>query len=117
MALPYLDGSVAYGARTLVIPTTTGDTFVADSFEVTRPTNVIERTTELGAPSGFVVVAGFVTGTATLQLPTTTPATAPPALGEVFEVDAEEFVVTEVSQPETKDGLKTCNIAFRKTYN
>lgn len=113
MALPYLDGTVAYGSRQVTF--STAGAMVADSIELTRPTNVLERTNELGAPSGFVVVPGFVTGTATVQLPT---GGTVPTLSETFTVNFgggnELFVVTEVGQPESKDALKVVNVSFRK---
>lgn len=120
MAAVSNDGSVQYGSRTLQIPVTTGTTFVADSCEVNRPTNVIEQTDEIGEPSGQVIVDGFVTGSAQLQMQASVDA---PVLGEEFAVTwdatigSETFIVSSVSQPETKDGEKKCNIEFRKKYN
>lgn len=120
MAAVANDGSVQYGSRTVQIPSSTGDTFVFDNIEVNRPTNVIEQTDQLGEPSGQVLVDGFVTGSGTLQMIAGTDA---PVLGEVFAVTfdttigSEDFYVSSVSQPETKDGEKKANIEFRKKYN
>jgi len=120
MAAVSNDGSVQYGSRTVQIPASTGDTFVADNIECNRPTNTIEQTDEIGEPSGQVLVAGFVTGSAQLQMIASTDA---PVLGEEFAVTfdatigSETFIVSSVSQPETKDGEKKCNIEFRKKIN
>lgn len=120
MAAVSNDGSVQYGSRTIQIPVTTGDTFVADNVEITRETKVIEQTDQLDEPSGQVLVASFVTGSAQLQM---IASTAPPQLGEEFtdtfdsDVGSETFIVSSVGQPETKDGEKKVNIQFRKKYN
>src|SRR6056300_1323111 len=117
MAAVSNDGSVQYGSRTIQIPASTGDTFVADNVEVTRGTNVIEQTDQLGEPSGQVIVDAFVTGTAQIQM---IASTDPPLLGEEFaetfvtSIGSETFIVSEVGQPETKDGEKKVNISFRK---
>lgn len=120
MAVIANDGSVQYGSRTVQIPVTTGDTFVADNIEVTRATKIIEQTDEIDEPSGQVVVADFVTGNMTIQA---LASTAPPQLGETFsdtfdsDVGAETFYVTEVSQVEDKGSEKKYNVQFRKKYN
>lgn len=120
MAAVSNDGAVQYGSRVITIPTSTGTAFVFDNVEVVRPTNVIEQTDELGEPSGQVLVAGFVTGSGVLQMQASVDA---PVLGEEFTetfdstIGAEVFIVSNVSQPETKDGEKKCNIEFRLKYN
>lgn len=111
MAVIYNDGTVQYGSQVLVIPKTTGSNYVADDIEITQPTNVIERTDELGEPSGQVLVAGFVTGTATLQLAT---GITPPDLGDLLTIATVDYIVSEVGATEVKDGEKKCRISFRK---
>lgn len=114
MAVVYNDGSVLYGSRQITL--STAGAVIADSIEVTRPSNVIERTNYVGEPSGWVAVPGFVTGTASLQLASTVP-----VLGETFSTtfgaSSETFVLVEVGQPEEKGSLKMVNVTFRKQIN
>ena len=130
------DGTVQYGSMVLSIgtlvagspPTITGGTtvsYVADNVEISRPGKTIERTNELDEPSGQISYAGFVTGSATLQLATS--AILAPGLGKGFTlsvydtdasgaVDAEFFFIDSISTPFAKDGERKVNITFRKIY-
>lgn len=122
------DGSIPYGSDVIAIgtfaagtpPTITSSTnYVADSISFNRPAKVIERTNENDEPTGQVIVAGFVTGSATLQLATTS--TAYPTQGQHFvhsiSGSVEAFVIDSVDQPLTKEGESKVNITFRKVYN
>lgn len=122
------DGTIPYGSDVIAIGTFTGGApptigsttnYVADSISFNRPAKVIERTNENDEPSGQVIVAGFVTGSATLQLATTS--TAYPTQGQHFthsiSGSAEYFVIDSVDQPLTKEGESKVNITFRKVYN
>ena len=112
------DGTIPYGSRVLSIAAVS---YVADNIEVQRPSKTIERTNEIDEPSGQVSYAGFVTGTATLQLATTS--TAQPAAGAEFSatfdsgIGSETFYVTDVGRSESKESEKKVNISFRKKYN
>lgn len=130
------DGSVQYGSMVLSIgtlvagnpPTITGGTtvsYVADNVEISRPGKTIERTNELDEPSGQVSYAGFVTGSATIQLATS--AILAPGLGQGFTlsvydvdglgaVDAEFFYIDSVSTPFANNGERKVSITFRKIY-
>lgn len=112
------DGTVQYGSRVLTIG---GVAYVADNITVNRPTKPIERTNEIGEPSGSVGVAGFVTGSATIQLASSS--TVEPAGGATFTVTfdgtigAETFYTTSPARTENKDAEKKINITFTKKYN
>ena len=130
------DGTVQYGSLVLSIgtlvagspPTITGGTttsYVADNVEISRPGKTIERTNELDEPSGQLSYAGFVTGSATIQLATSS--TLAPGLGKGFTLtvfdtdnsgatDAEFFYINSISTPYAKDGERKVNITFRKIY-
>lgn len=114
----YNDGTVQYGSRVFTINSVA---YVADNISVNRPTKEIERTNQIGEPSGSVGVAGFVSGSATLQL--ASGATVEPTAGQTFAVTfdsgigAETFFVTSPSRAETKDGEIKLNITFKKKYN
>jgi len=128
------DGTVQYGSLVLAIgvvtaanPPTIGTTvsYVADNVEISRPGKTIERTNELDEPSGQLSYAGFVTGSATIQLATSS--TLVPGLGRGFTLtvfdtdnsgatDAEFFYIDSISTPYAKDGERKVNITFRKIY-
>lgn len=126
------NGTVQHGSRVLTIGSASGGTggtaYVADNFNVTRPTKTIERTNELDAPSGQVTYETFVTGSATLQLAADT--TKAPLLGHEFTVTgllpdsgspsaptAEIFYLSEVGHVETNNGEKKVNVSFRKVVS
>ena len=112
------DGTLPFGSRVLTIG---GVTYIADNVDVTRPSKVVRNTDENDEPDGAVYVPDFVTGSATLQLASS--ATAIPALHAEFTttmssgVGVETFILTEIGQPETKDGLKKVRVSFAKKYN
>jgi hypothetical protein len=128
------DGTVQYGSLVLAVgtvtagsPPTIGTTvsYVADNVEISRPGKTIERTNEIDEPSGQLSYAGFVTGSATIQLATSS--TLVPGLGKGFTLtifdtdnsgatDAEFFYIDSISTPLAKDGERKANITFRKIY-
>ncbi len=127
------DGTVQYGSRVLSIGTlgagpaiSSGVSYIADNFTVTRPGKTIERTSEIDEPNGQVSYLGFVTGSATLQL--ATGSTLPPVHGKHFTVtvfdtdgdgdlDPEYFYIDSVDQPQDKAAEIKVNVTFRKVYN
>jgi len=119
MAAIHNDGTIPYGSVELTIPTA-GTAYVARNVTVTRPTTKIEQKDELGEPIGFVLVPGFVTATANIQLDN---GDTVPALGDVFthtfdsEIGSESFVVSSVGTPLDAEGLKFVDISFDKKYN
>lgn len=85
MALPYLtNAGIGYGS--IIITPTTGNAngvaFIANEFVMTEPSAVTDRTTELGAPNGFVMFRDKRTATGQLQLATN--ATLAPENGDEF---------------------------------
>ncbi len=118
MAPAYNDGTVQYGSRVLTINAVA---YAADNININRPTKAVDRTNQLGEPSGSVGIADFVTGSATLQL--AADATAEPTNGLTFTVTfdagigAETFYLSSVSRAEVKDGEKKINVTFKKKYN
>lgn len=110
MADFYNDGSLPYGSVVLTINSVT---YVAENITTTIPLGTtIERRDEIGEPSGQVLVKGFETGSATLQL--ATGSTATPAQFETFTHNSKTYIITEVSEPMQQDGENKVNISFRK---
>ena len=118
MAATWNDTSIPYGSPTLSVG---GANYITESFEVNRPTQSIPRRNGDNEPSGNIVIADFITGTATLQK--ITSGTAIPLIGLTFAytddsgVGAETFFITEVSQPRSQGDATKFNISFQKKYN
>lgn len=85
MALPYLTtATIGYGSI-IVTPTSgnaNGIAFIANEFDVTEPTAQTTRTTELGAPNGWIGFAERRTARGQLQLATNV--TQIPDRGDTF---------------------------------
>ena len=114
------DGTLPFGSRTLVIPVTTGDTFVAERIDITKGGSFNGQYDEDGVPSGGVDTDEFEEGSATLQIPT--GAITLPVRGDVFLTPdsagaSTSYYVTSVGTPEENQGIQKCEISFRKKYN
>ncbi len=110
--LPYVTtaGGLPYGSRILMI---NGVAYIADNFNITRPTQQLSRKSQIGAPNGFRLLADRKTATASLQLEV--DSTAIPGRGLEFDGEAADevakWVIIEVSPAEVSDGLKTVAIS------
>ena len=114
MAIPYLTTSgLPYGSRVVTIASVG---YIANNFSVSDPLNVIERTDELGAPNGAIGIDQVKTGSAQLQMATTS--TSYPVKGAEFSAavngTATTFFLTEVGMPEEAAGFKVADISFRE---
>ncbi len=130
MAAAWNDGTVRYGSRVLTITDTVGNTYgsyVCDSISMNRPATVIERTDQLGEPSGSVGVNKFVNGSVsgaqfasgTAKQPLngyTCTFTADPAPGTAVPAP-ETFFIRDVSVSENKDSETKFNFNLTKKYN
>ena len=118
MAAIYNDGTIVYGSRVLTINSVA---YVADNLTISRPTKSVDRTNDLGEPSGSVGIADFVTGSATVQMASSS--VVEPENGTSFTdtfdttIGAETFYVTSCTRNESKDAEKKCSINFKKKYN
>jgi hypothetical protein len=114
MAIPYLtSATLPYGSRVVTI-TSVG--YIANNFSVSDPLNVIERQTELGAPNGAIGIDQVKTGSAQLQIATTS--TSYPVKGAEFSATvngtAITFFLTDVGMPEEAAGFKVTDVSFRE---
>jgi hypothetical protein len=110
MAIPYLTTiALPYGSRVVTISSVG---YIANNFSVAQSLNVIERQDSLGAPNGAVGIQQARTGSAQLQLATTS--TTAPSAGEAFAADSVSYFLTEVSKPEEQQGFKVLDISFRE---
>jgi hypothetical protein len=117
------DGSIPYGVRleTFSRGVVSLGSYVCENLTLTRPTVAIRRKDELGGPNGSVGVPDFVTGTATVQLATSSSKILRPGdtFSDTFDSDlgSESFIVENVDQPEGQTDYKKVNIRFVKKYN
>lgn len=111
------DGGLVFGSQVLTIDSVA---YVAENISVDAPSAVIEQKNIYGVPSGQVIVEGFVTGTATLQLASS--ATVLPTIGDAFQLTtvggvSVYFLVSQVGQAFSQDAETKVNISFRKRIN
>jgi hypothetical protein len=111
MPIPYTTTTtLPYGSRVVTIGAVG---YIANNFSTSQSLNVIERTDSLGAPNGAVGIRQANTGSAQLQLATSS--TTIPSAGDVVTVDATGYFLTEVSRPEEAQGFKVVDISFRES--
>jgi hypothetical protein len=111
MAIPYLTTTaLPYGSRVVTISSVG---YIANNFSVAQSLNVIERQDSLGAPNGAVGIQQARTGSAQLQLATSS--TTAVAAGDSFLADTVTYFVTEVSKPEEQQGFKVLDVSFRES--
>jgi len=111
MAIPYLTtATLPYGSRVLTLSAVG---YIANSFSTSTGLQVIDRQDDLGAPNGAIGIRQPITGSASLQLATTS--TSYPAAGDQFTANSVTFFITEVSKPESQNGFKMVDITFRES--
>lgn len=120
MALPYSTATLPWGS--FVLTTTSGNangtSYIVQSWEVTETGTLLERTTELGAPNGAVLIENARTGRCTLQLASTS--TVAPDRGDEFALTLRantsnvSFFFTEVSLPRETNAFHMVNASFRQ---
>jgi hypothetical protein len=111
MANEYVDGTDQYGLTDLTIGSTA---YVIESWQQDHPTTVIERLASDGTPLGQRLIDGFITASATVQVPA---AGTIPALYALASYNDESWVVSNVSRAEEQQGIKKVNVQFRKVIN
>lgn len=138
MSLPnapaYNDGSIPYGVTTPAgvvrawaisrvvsgTPTVLG-TYIVEASSLSRPANIVRRKNQVNEPTGSIGQNDFPTGTATVQIATTSASYLIP--GDYFsdtfstEIGAESFIVTHADQPETQADYKKQTLQFIKQYH
>jgi hypothetical protein len=111
MAIPYLTSTtLPYGSRVVTIGAVG---YIANNYSVSQSLNVIERQDSLGAPNGAIGIQQAKTGSAQVQLATSS--TTAPAAGDTFSADSVTYFLTEISKPEEAQGFKVVDISFRES--
>jgi hypothetical protein len=105
------DGSVQFGSRSLTI---NGTDYATDDFSFETASSEVLRTSEFEVLSGRVSFKGATTGSATLQLASSS--TVIPAFGAQFTedvgLDTSVWTVTNVGRTESKGGETKVPISF-----
>lgn len=114
MAIPYLTtATLPYGSRVVTISAVG---YIANSFSTSSSLQVIDRQDTLGAPNGAIGIRQPITGSANLQLASTS--TGIPDPGDEFSATIDSvaitFFVTERGLPESQNGFKMVDISFRE---
>ncbi len=110
MADYVIDGGVVGFSRVLTIAAVT---YATDDFKFDTPTGVqFDRTSHVSILTGAVYVKGKMTGSATLQLASSS--TALPAWGATFVETEGTFIITQVGEAQTKSGETKVPITFAK---
>jgi len=104
------DGNALYGVYDLNIGNTN---YIAESWEPSWPSKVIEVTDNEDEPIKQIIIPGFPTATASVQLDSNNHANWPEIGDYCNNVDGENWVVSELSAPQVKDGIRMVNITFR----
>ena len=121
------DGTIPAQSRAIALKRTSNGTsftavgtYVAESFEVTKPTQLAKRYDQANAPKGSVMTEDFMTGTATLQIATESPTTVPKVgdhFAETVFGTSTQFRLTEVGRVESIGALKTVRVTFKQRIN
>lgn len=118
MSAVYNNTGLGYDTVILVFTGSVSGSYVTEDFTINRPTKNIQRYNELSEPSGQVIIADFVNGTATVQIPNSSSNI--PVNGITFAGDygegVETFIVSQVDRPYAQDTLHKVNITFTKKY-
>jgi hypothetical protein len=116
MADTYVDNQVPFGS---IVATINGHDYEFESFTPKYPTRKIEREDHIGVPNGFVLVRGFVTATATVQLDTS--ATARLTVGDTFTIDYgrgdQLWVIGEADDPLAQKDYWKQNVTIHLSTN
>lgn len=116
MSDPYVDGAVPFGSRVETIRDTP---IIFENVSIKKPSKVIERHDQIGRPNGWVSVPGFITGTATVQVPT--EAFVGPNIGDSFTDTFGDttglWVITEADEAYHMNEYWKRNITFRYSPN
>src|SRR5215467_15217090 len=113
----YNDNSVPFGSRSEIIG---GIGYILEDINLTSPTKTIERPNQIGEPNGFVLVQQLPTGSAVVQIPTSS--SNQPHVGDTFTdtffgSTAETWVVSQVGTPISYGSYRKVNISLVMAHN
>lgn len=108
------DGNVPYGVYNITIGSTA---YVAETISTDQGSTIIERRDALNVPSGQVIIPDFITGSFTVQRPTSTSAL--PDIGTVAQFPTNSDVagtwyINQVGRAYAQGDVQKFNISVRK---
>lgn len=115
--MAFQDGSHPFGSFVATIGTLG---YVAESANLNTPANMVEVRNQVGEPNGWIGIPGFVSGSSTLQLATTSYPV--PTLGAIFTYafisgTVQTWCVSNVGQVYAQQDIQKVSIDFRKRIN
>ncbi len=111
------DFNVPYGSQVVTIG---GTAVILEAASLNYPSIALERFDQVGQPSGQVIIDSFATGSATLQLATTSSLI--PTIGATFTMADNGagatvgVMISDVVYTESNRDIKKCTINIRKRY-
>lgn len=112
----FQDGTQVFGVPDSPITIATV-AYIAEDINITRPVQVTEIKDGDGAPIGQAHVPGNPTGTAKLQLASSSTAIPSAGTGATFTLDTNEYYVTQVGEKYTQGAYAYVDISFVKKIN
>jgi hypothetical protein len=114
--MAYVDNGVPFGSQAVTIG---GLSIVAESINLSAPSTIIERNNQVGDPSGQVIIEGFGSGSAVLQLATT--AITVVTIGATFTLIRNNgatvgMVISTVDEPQSQFDSHKQNVGIRRRY-
>ena len=111
MSQAWNDGALPISTPTLTIG---GITYFAEQFDIRQPSGMYVRRNADNEPAGSFGWKEAATGTATLQLATSS--TAIPAVGATFVNNTITYIITEVGAPQVLGQEHKITISFIRSY-
>lgn len=103
MSTTYSDGDMVFGTQVLTIPSTGTATYIGENISIDKPSTVLVSKGTTGNANKKVIIEDPFTGSATLQIATST--TLMPSRGDVFGITSEGAASVVVSS--TTAGAET----------
>lgn len=114
--MSYVDNGVPFGSQAITIGNLS---IVAESINLSAPSTIIERSNQVGDPSGQVIIEGFGSGSAVLQLATT--AITVVTIGATFTLVRNNgatvgMVISSVDEAQSQFDSHKQNVGIRRRY-
>ena len=113
----YNDLNVPFGSQAVTIG---GLSIIAESISLDSPSQVLERFNQTGDPAGQVIIEGFNTGSAVLQLATS--AITVVTIGATFTLVRNNgatlgMVISTVNEAQSQFDIHKQSVGIRRRYN
>lgn len=111
---PFQDGTQVFGIPDSPL-SINSVTFIAEDIQLQMGQQVAEIKDPNGVPTGQVLIPQTITGSAKLQL--SSSSIAPPARNQTFELQGMDFVLENVGTAYTQGAYAYVNVTFRQVLN